>query len=49
MDTVWPEEYHIPWGVPHDVQWSDSTPIGEVHYTGDVDKGLVRSVTCFQG
>ena len=28
----------------HDVQWSDSTPIGEVQYTGDVDKGLVRSI-----
>ena len=46
MDTVWPEEY-IPWEY-HDVQWSDSTPIGEVQYTGDVDKGLVRSVTWYK-
>lgn len=46
MDTVWPEEY-IPMEY-HDVQWSDSTPIGEVQYTGDVDKGLVRSVTWYK-
>ena len=46
MDTVWPEEY-IPMEY-HDVQWSDSTPIGEVHYTGDVDKDLVRSVTWYK-
>ena len=46
MDTVWPEEY-IPWEY-HDVQWTDSTPIGDVHYTGDVDKGLVRSVTWYK-
>ena len=46
MDTVRPEEY-IPLEY-HDVQWSDSTPIGEVHYTGDVDKGLVRSVTWYK-
>ena len=42
MDTVWPKEY-----VPteyHDVQWIDSTPTGDVQYTGNVDKGLVRSV-----
>ena len=46
MDTVWPEEY-IPMEY-HDVQWSDSTPIGEVQYTGDVDKGLVSSVTWYK-
>ena len=46
MDTVRPEEY-IPMEY-HDVHWSDSTPIGEVHYTGDVDKGLVRSVTWYK-
>lgn len=46
MDTVWPEEY-IPWEY-HDVQWTDSTPIGDVHYTGDVDKGLVRSVNWYK-
>ncbi len=46
MDTVRPEEY-IPMEY-HDVQWSDSTPIGEVDYTGDVDKGLVRSVTWYK-
>ena len=46
MDTVWPEEY-IPMEY-HDVQWSDSTPIGEFQYTGDVDKGLVRSVTWYK-
>lgn len=46
MDIVWPEEY-IPMEY-HDVQWSDSTPIGEVQYTGDVDKGLVRSVTWYK-
>ena len=34
---LWPEEY-IPREY-HDVQWTDSTPIGDVHYTGDVDKG----------
>ena len=42
MDTVWPKEY-----VPteyHDVQWIDSTPTGDVQYTGNVDKGLVRSI-----
>ena len=42
MDTVWPKEY-----VPteyHDVQWIDSTPTGDVQYTGNVDKGLVHSV-----
>ena len=42
MDTVWPKEY-----VPteyHDVEWIDSTPTGDVQYTGNVDKGLVRSV-----
>ena len=46
MDTVRPEEY-IPMEY-HDVQWSDSTPIGEVDYTGDVDKELVRSVTWYK-
>jgi len=46
MDTVWPEEY-IPMEY-HDVQWTDSTPIGDVHYTGDEDKGLVRSVTWYK-
>lgn len=46
MDTVWPEEY-IPMEY-HDVQWTDSTPIGDVHYTGDVDKGLVRSVNWYK-
>ena len=46
MDTVWPEEY-IPREY-HDVQWTDSTPTGDVHYTGDVDKGLVRSVTWYK-
>ena len=46
MDTVWPEEY-IPMEY-HDVQWIDSTPIGDVHYTGDVDKGLVRSVSWYK-
>ena len=46
MDTVWPEEY-IPMEY-HDVQWTDSTPIGDVQYTGDVDKGLVRSVTWYK-
>lgn len=46
MDTVWPEEY-IPTEY-HDVQWTDSTPTGDVHYTGDVDKGLVRSVTWYK-
>ncbi len=46
MDTVWPEE-DIPREY-HDVQWTDSTPIGDVHYTGDVDKGLVRSVTWYK-
>jgi len=30
MDTVWPEEY-IPLEY-HDVQWTDSTPIGDVWY-----------------
>ncbi|MDU2251828.1 MAG: hypothetical protein E7D98_05570 [Veillonella parvula] len=42
-DTVWPKEY-----VPteyHDVQWIDSTPTGDVQYTGNVDKSLVRSIT----
>ena len=43
---LWPEEY-IPREY-HDVQWTDSTPIGDVHYTGDVDKGLVRSVTWYK-
>ena len=46
MDAVWPEEY-IPMEY-HDVQWTDATPIGDVHYTGDVDKGLVRSVTWYK-
>ena len=46
MDTVWPEEY-IPMEY-HDVQWTDSTPLGDVDYTGDVDKGLVRSVTWYK-
>ena len=42
-DTVWPKEY-----VPteyHDVQWIDSTPTGDVQYTGNLDKSLVRSIT----
>ena len=46
MDTVWPEEY-----VPteyHDVQWIDSTPTGDVQYTGDVNNGLVRSITWYK-
>lgn len=43
---LWPEEY-IPREY-HDVQWTDSTPIGDVHCTGDVDKGLVRSVTWYK-
>ena len=41
-DTVWPKEY-----VPteyHDVQWIDSTPTGDVQYTGNLDKSLVRSI-----
>ena len=46
MDTVWPEEY-IPMEY-HDVQWSDSTPIGGGSLYRDVDKGLVRSVTWYK-
>lgn len=45
-DTVWPKEY-----VPteyHDVQWIDSTPTGDVQYTGNVDKSLVRSITWYK-
>lgn len=46
MDAVWPEEYVL--SEYNDVQWIKSTSSGDVYYTGNEEKTLVRSISWYK-